>query len=116
LTLGSLGKRMVRFRIPDARSDTDVIAVLRADQRVSSAQPNYRYYLPDRSPIEISGLKEQPQAKAIKEKRLASAQRRGDGKTVPALQRSGSLVAGNHMSLRWPTADEPFVNVGMRNR
>jgi hypothetical protein len=118
LTLESFGKRMVRFCIPDARSVTDVIAVLRADDRVSSAQRNFRYYLPDQSPVAISSLKEHPPTKAIHEKRLASAQHQGGAKTTiktPAFRRAGPLLAGNH-TLRFPSADEPFVNVGGRNR
>jgi hypothetical protein len=118
-TLTLLGMRMVRFRVPDARTVTDVIAVLLADKRVTSAQANFRYRpLKQQPPTEISSLKEHP-ARASQKKRLASTQRPGDGRVankIPALRPAGSFVAGNRVSLRWPTADEPFVNVGMRNR
>jgi hypothetical protein len=32
------------------------------------------------------------------------------------LQRRDPLVAGNQASLQWPTAAEPFVDVGARSR
>jgi hypothetical protein len=118
LALPSLGKRIVRFRIPDGRSVEDLVAVLRADQRVASAQPNFRYHRLDQPPTDVARLKQQPPGRG-QAKALASSVRRSDGRTtikMPALQGAGSLVAGNQRSMRWPTADEPFVNVGMMNR
>lgn len=41
--LGSLGARLVRFRIPDGRSVAKVVAALKRDRRVSAPQPNYYY-------------------------------------------------------------------------
>lgn len=41
--LSLLDLRVVRFRIPDGRSVTDVVAALSGDARVISAQPNYTY-------------------------------------------------------------------------
>jgi len=117
LTVPTLEKRMVRFRIPDGRSIAEVVAVLRADQRVSSAQPNFHYHFPNQSPIAIGKL-QQHSPRARHAKGVAPAERAVDARTakVPTLQRPGSLVADNQRSLRWPTADEPFVNLGVRNR
>jgi len=116
LTLGPLGKRVVRFRIPDARSTMELVAELSADSRVSGAQPNFRYQMPDQS--RIGGLR--PRLEGVdKANRLAGRQRLDDGTTGTrrfAWQRRGSLVAGNQASLRWPTAGEPFVDLGVRNR
>jgi hypothetical protein len=113
LALPSLDKRMVRFRIPDGRSVEDVITVLRADQRVASVQPNFRYRRPHQPTREITRL-EQPAEVKTRQAR-GSGVRRVDGKTtikMPTLRGAGSLVAGNQRSMRWPSADEPFVNVG----
>ena len=41
--LGTLGARLVRFRIPDGRRVTEVVAALKRDRRVSAPQPNYYY-------------------------------------------------------------------------
>jgi hypothetical protein len=117
LTLEPLGKRVVRFRIPDARSTTELVAELSADSRVSSAQPNFRYQLPDQS--RISGLRPRLNGRVDKAKRLAGRQHLDDGKsrTRPfAWQRRGSLVAGNQATVRRPTAGEPLVDLGIRNR
>ncbi len=43
LPLPTLGIRVVRYAIPDSRPVAAVIARLRADQRVSSAQVNVQY-------------------------------------------------------------------------
>jgi len=139
----SLNKRIVVYRIPDARAATEVVAALKADQRVSSAQPNLRYGLPRQQPpeAEISELKPSPDNSAKQEKRHASeprprsiaepkskaqpehrrkpAQATRAAGGIPAMARSGqrgSLVAGNQAALRWPTADEPFVNLGVTNK
>jgi hypothetical protein len=117
LTLEPLGKRVVRFRIPDARSTMELVAELSSDARVNSAQPNFRYQMSDRS--RISGLRPQPARGANKQKRLAAGQCPNDSKTRSkriALQRRGPLVAGNQDSLQWPTAAEPYVDVGARSR
>jgi len=117
LTLEPLGKRVVRFRIPDARPTMELVAELSADSRVSSAQPNFRYQMPDRP--RISGVRTRLKGGVDKAKRLAGRQRLDNGKTTArrfASQRRGSLVAGRQASLRWPTAAEPFVEVGVRDR
>ena len=54
-TMSSLGLRLVRYRIPDGRSLSNVVERLKADPRVESAQANVRYALPEQqSPIEMS--------------------------------------------------------------
>ena len=119
LRLELSGKRIVGFRIPDARSVTEIVAALSADKRVTSAQPNFRYRLQDPSSTEIGSMKQPPRMGGLPEKTRASALRQGDGRAptrMPAVRNGGSLVAGNQAALRWPSADEPFVNVGMRNR
>jgi hypothetical protein len=117
LTLEPLGKRVVRFGVPDARSTMELVAELSADTRVSSAQPNFRYQMPGQPPI--SGLRPRRKGRVDKAKRLAGRQRPDDGKARArrfAWQRRGSLVAGDQASLRWPTASEPFVDLGVRDR
>ena len=142
-TIEFLNKRIVVFRVPDARAVTDVVVALKADQRVDSAQANFRYGLPEQQPPEreINELKQSPAPNAKQEKRhtspsgrkialhaksrveaeerLKTAQVTRTAKPIPTITRSrqaGSLVTGNHADLRWPTADEPFVNVGMANK
>jgi hypothetical protein len=120
LILEALGKRVVRFRVPDARSAMAIVAELRADSRVSGAQLNFRYRNPtsDRG-ARVIGLRRHLEGEVKREKRVAARQRLNDGRTgtkVFAMQRRESLVAGNQASLRWPSAAEPFVNVGTRNR
>ena len=117
LTLEPLGKRVVRFRIPDARSTMELVAELSADARVNSAQPNFRYQMPDQS--RINGVRPHPARGADKQKRLAGGQCPNDSKSRSkrfTLQRRDPLVAGNQASLQWPTAAEPFVDVGARSR
>ena len=117
LTLEPLGKRVVRFGVPDARSTTELVAELSADSRVSSAQPNFRYQMPGQSPI--SGLRPRLKGRAEKAKRRAGRLHLDDSKIRTrrfAWQRRGSLVAGDQAWLRWPTAGEPFVDLGVRDR
>jgi hypothetical protein len=117
LTLEPLGKRVVRFGIPDARSTMELVAELSADSRVSSAQPNFRYQMPDQS--RIGGLRPRLKGPVDKAKRLARRQHLDDGKSRTrrfAWYRRGSLVTSDQASLRWPTAAEPFVDLGVRNR
>jgi len=117
LALEPLGKRIVRFRIPDARSTMELVGELSADARVNSVQPNFHYQMPDQP--RISGLRPHHARGANKQKRLAAGQCPNDSKTRSkriALQRRGPLVAGNQASLQWSTAAEPFVDVGARSR
>jgi len=141
-TLESLGRRIAVFRVPDARDVADVVIALKADQRVISAQANARYepQKPPAADAEISGLKPSPEPNAKQAKGHASAPGRKSAvaaparakpeearKTAPAARTAGpapplrsrqpgSLVAGNQASLRFPTADEPFVNPGVTNK
>jgi hypothetical protein len=137
----SPNRRIVVFRVPDARAVADVLAALNADPRVISAQINVRYGLPEQPPSgpEISELKEDPPVKGEKRQasrpgrkiappakaearaaeRLNTAQATRAAGPIPPMKMSsqqGSLAARNHAALRWPTADEPFVNVGMTNK
>jgi hypothetical protein len=141
LTIESLNQRLVVLRLPDSRAVADVVAALKADPRISSAQINARYALPEPQPSgppRISDDKQDAHAKG--EKRQASSPSR---KTAPPARAAAkpedrpkaaqvtraagpiatmntrqqrSLVTGNHAALHFPTADEPFVNVGMRNK
>ena len=114
LTLEPLGKRVVQFRIPDARSTMELVVELSSDARVNSAQPNFRYQI-----SRINDLPPHPARGANKQKRLAGGQCPNDSKSRSkrfTLQRRDPLVAGNQASLQWPTAAEPFVDVGARSR
>ena len=113
LTLEPLGKRVVQFRVPDARSTMELVAELSSDARVSSAQPNFRYQI-----SRINDLPPHPARGANKQKRLAGACPNGikTGSKQLALQQRVPLVAGNQAALRWPTAAEPSVEVGARSR
>ena len=142
--IDALGERLVRYRIPDQRPTAEIVAALRADQRVSSAQANLRYHLPEQEQpaTEIGSVRQRPQANASPVKGTPLSEQQRDHKTAPskkaerqpvmrinapesadaprpgktpARQHAPSLVAGNHTVLRWPAADEPFVNVGTRN-
>jgi hypothetical protein len=55
-TISSLGLRLVRYRIPDARPLSAVVDRLKADQRVARAQANISYTLPEQQarPVETS--------------------------------------------------------------
>lgn len=139
----SLGYRIVRYRVPDARAITTVIARLRADRRVARAQANVQYTLPDENPppTAVSNLKELPGEAADERQGPASGravaapispkktQRKPEGPAKiaevvaateggrkQASRHKGPLASGGRAALRWPTADEPFVNVGAANR
>jgi len=116
LTLEPLGKRVVQFRVPDARSTMELVAELNSDARVNSAQPNFRYRISDQS--RINGVRPHPERGANKQKRLAGTCSNGSktGSRQLALQQRVPLAAGNQAALRWPTAAEPSVEVGARSR
>jgi hypothetical protein len=133
LDAGSHDKRIVQYRILDGRNAAEVVAALKADLRVSMAQLNVRYTVPPQAapPTAVSGLEAPAGSKAKQAKRKVS---RADRKLVarapppmdseepsakaatPSSQAGRALVANGPAGLRWPTADEPFVNIGMRNR
>jgi hypothetical protein len=142
LEVGSSDRRIVVYRVRDGRSAAEAVAALKGDLRVSSTQPNVRYTLPPQrpAPAAVSDVK-QPADRLTKQRQRRasrpdakvnlSARTPGSGEgpragrdataaeAVATRLRSGqrgSLVTSNHTALRWPTADEPFVNIGARNR
>jgi hypothetical protein len=135
LDTGSTDGRAALYRITDGRAAAEVVAALNGDVRVSAAHENVRYSLPPvvRAPAAVSGAKPLPNqrhASRPEGKRNLSDQtprpaRRlgevpdGAGANSTAIlatgQRSG-LVTSTQMALRFPTADEPFVNVGGRSK
>ena len=52
LTVGSAGRRIVVYRAFDGRSPAEVVAALKRDRRVSSAQTNVVYTLPRAAPAQ----------------------------------------------------------------
>jgi hypothetical protein len=142
LAIGLSDKRIVVYRIGDGRNAAEVVAALKGDLRVGSVQANVRYTpLPQQrpGPPAVSDVK-QPRERLGKQGQQQTLRR--DAKVKPPVgagveerpsaarkalaipptvttRRSteqGSLVARNHTALRWPTADEPFVNIGSRNK
>jgi hypothetical protein len=137
-TIEPLDKRIVVFRVPDARAPSDVLAALKSDPRVSNAQLNAIYELPKQEPSapQIGELKQAPAPKeekgrASRPDRKVNLSSRGEAKpesrsdaapatrpakTNPPSGQQAALTTRSQGALRWPTADEPFVNVGMTNR
>ncbi|HJU32151.1 MAG TPA: hypothetical protein VJ740_11880 [Hyphomicrobiaceae bacterium] len=136
LEIGSREKRVVLYRITDGRNPADVVAALRNDARVSTAQPNARYavapQLPPPAPPAISAAPPvsprstkqarhrtaRPERKVQPPAAIAATQEPAAPGSALSLRRSerGGLVAKSQTALRFPTADEPFVNIGVRNR
>jgi hypothetical protein len=133
----SLGKRIVVFRVPDSRAISDVLAALKSDPRVGSAQLNARYEPPKpeapaprigelkQAPIpkDGKGRASQPDRKInlssrgeAKDKRSEAAQATRPGRTISTSRQQAALTTRSHGALRFPTADEPFVNVGTTNK
>ena len=142
--LPSLGLRVVRYRAQANAPIAPIIANLRKDQRISSAQTNAEYRLPSQSgpATEVSRLKDRlglaRQAKRDDPPR-ATVRQRSDGKTAavtrvapksaeqPSInerrkarqavgQGRATLASAGQTALRFPSADEPFVNVGVAKR
>ena len=144
--LPSLGLRVVRYRAQANSPIAPIITNLRKDQRISSAQASAEYRLPSQSgpATEVSRLEDRlgvaRQAKQDDPPR-ASVRRRSDGKTAAVnkvapksteqpgiveatttskgsrLDKGGRpLASAGQTALRFPSADEPFVNVGVANR
>jgi hypothetical protein len=134
--------RAVLYRIIDGRGAAEVLAALKRDHRVSTAQPNVRYRLPPQAPAPaIASDTKRPPARprgqgqrnasranakanrSVQPSRFAQGvvgDRDGAGvnpamTTFRSREQSG-LVTNRHSALRWPTADEPFVNIGHRNK
>jgi hypothetical protein len=141
--LAALDKRIVVYRPNDGRSVAEAVAALKADLRVSSAQASVRYGLPPQAspPAAVGDLPRPADTATVNAKQGSSrpgnkghapssrskgAHRPPAGQaTVAAMpaprttrsrQQHGSLVAGKQAALRFPSADEPFVNLGVPNR
>jgi hypothetical protein len=134
LEVGSWDRRIVVYRVTDGRT-AEAVATLKGDLRVESAQPNVHYALPPQAPAPaaVSDVKRPGDRPTIRGKRHVSeadakiippgrssgpAERSGVAGDTEAVRsgRRGGLVTRDHTALRWPTADEPFVNIGGRNR
>jgi hypothetical protein len=127
--------RVALYRITDGRAAAEVVAALNGDVRVSAAHENVRYSLPPQvpAPAAVSGAKPSPTQRHASRpdvkpnlsdrapqtaRRLGEARDRAVANSTAILgsgQRSG-LVMSKQMALRFPTADEPFVNIGGRSK
>ena len=132
LTIGGPGRRIVVYRVFDGRSPAEVVGTLRRDRRVSSAQMNVVYRLPLAAPVQgaISDAKPPLGILGRQAKRQGSRyDQKGSGPTggplptageqTTALLSSGAtqvLVTKKHGRLRWPTADEPFLDIGITDK
>jgi hypothetical protein len=129
LEIGLSDRRIVVYRVSGGRSAAEVVAALKGDVRVSSAQENFRYTLPPRepAPTAVSDAKRHVSRPDEKASLPARTSRAGENLRAardvvaarPTERRSGqqgSMVRSNNAVLRWPTADEPFANIGARNR
>jgi hypothetical protein len=143
ITVQSLARRIVVYRIKDGRAPADLVAALEKDARIVSVQVNVRYASPLPEPEAAPGSPQPPAGGGAPEQvkkraaaevpkpirsatpaRAATRARPGQAATaakpaVPMARRAegeGSLVATKQAALRWPTADEPFVNVGAANK
>ncbi|MBX9591904.1 MAG: hypothetical protein K2X43_21640, partial [Hyphomonadaceae bacterium] len=144
--LAALGWRVVRYRAPAHRPIAAIVAELRDDQRIRGAQGSIQYGLsvPGAPATEVSGLEER--AGAARHARRGEppqgpVRRSLDGRAVAASRDAGArhdrprttemagarkggrsgeggraLASAGQMALRFPTADEPFVNVGVPGR
>jgi hypothetical protein len=132
-----IGLRIVRYRIPDARAPAAVAEALKGDGRIRIVQANLQHRpLPPVPPATTVARRDSgaeaggkrggpPSAAAALERKApgkvetrtrqpaAVAERGRPPDRAPERRRfggSGALAAGNTASLRFPTADEPFVN------
>ena len=139
--LSSLGLRVVRYRAQANSPIAPIIANLRKDQRISSTQASVEYRLPSQNgpPTEANQQKDRPGV--TRQAKRANPPRGLDGKAAavirvapkfagqpsinePAVTPNGKrldkgerpLASAGQMALRFPSADEPFVNVGVANR
>jgi len=135
LDTGSTNGRAALYRITDGRAATEVVAALKGDVRVSVAHENVRYSLLPQAPAPaaVSSAKPSPtqrhasrlDAKPNLSDRVSrTAQRMGEARDRAVVdsaaifgsrQRSG-LVTSKQTALRFPTADEPFVNIGGKSK
>jgi hypothetical protein len=142
LNTGSADGRAILYRITDGRAAAEVVAALKGDVRVSAAQENVRYSLAPQAPVPagVSGARpspthprpptegqrnaSRPDAKPVSDRASRTAQRLGkardqvvaDSAAILGSGQRSSLVTSKHTALRFPTADEPFVNIGARNK
>jgi hypothetical protein len=144
--LPSFGLRIVRYRARDGRPTEPILARLRGDSRIASAQAIVAYQLPEagRPATEVGRVKGRPAATQQAKRRDMPVQsaRHSSGRRTATVSRiarklsagSGMIVddgapsaggptksdrplaSANHMALRFPTADEPFVNIGGEGR
>jgi hypothetical protein len=135
LDTASTEGRVALYRITDGRAAAEVLAALNGDVRVSAAHENVRYSLPPQmpAPAAVSGAKPSPTQRHASRpdakpnlsdrapqtvQRLGEARDRGVANSAAILrsgQRSG-LLTSKQMALRFPSADEPFVNIGGRSK
>jgi curved DNA-binding protein CbpA len=90
----------------DTRLETPVVT---ASQR-SNTEPERRDAHPGHVMIKRLNKKSGERTNAIETARTPPPGRQ------PSLEREPRLVSSNAMALRWPSADEPFVNMGGRSR
>jgi hypothetical protein len=139
--LNALGWRVVRYRLPTNRLVPSIVAELRDDERILGVQGTVQYGLPiPKAPTtEISGLQEPPRGErqshstdllrqraerrrlAVKKdaaqpaKPAAAAEITGTHKSWRSDKGAGRVASGP-AALRFPTADEPFMNVGVTGK
>jgi hypothetical protein len=132
--LFAFGWRVVRYRVPDDRPAASIITQLRNDHRIRGVQGLVQYGLPVPrvTGTEISRSKEQPAAQR-QPKHSDPVSHRADRKaetadrpatTAGARTRKDdrpdkvrrALASAAQAPLRFPTADEPFVNVGVTGK
>lgn len=132
--LFAFGWRVVRYRVPADRPVASIITELRNDRRIRGVQGIVQYGLPlpRASGTEISKLKEQPAAtrhakqsdpipyradrKTGVADRPAAAAASGMRKADMPDKARRALASAGQAPLRFPTADEPFVNVGVTGK
>jgi hypothetical protein len=129
LTVGGPGRRIVVYRVFDGRTLAEVVGTLRRDRRVSSAQMNVVYKLPPAAPAQGAIREAKPPLGRQAKRQAWRYDRKGSGPTggplptagepITALLSSGAtqvLVTKKHGRLRWPAADEPFLDIGMTDK
>ena len=139
--LPSLGLRVVRYRAQANAPIAPTIANLRKDHRISSAQTSAEYRLPSQSGPATEVGQQKDRLGVARQAKRADPPRGLDGKAAavirvapkfagqpsindPAVTPNGRrldkgerpLASVGQMALRFPSADEPFVNVGVANR
>ncbi len=132
--LPALGLRIARYRVRGDRPVAALIASLRTDRRVQQAQGNFEYRPVSQSPAAFAAAKPDNDPSVSARRRTDRttaavnkvAQKPGEQTNIGEVVSTGAagklhkgdrpLAAAGHTALRWPTADEPFVNVGVANR